>query len=297
MVGAHPSIAITPESHWIPRYFENRRGLTPEGLVTPKLVSKLLGHSRFSRLKISREELEGLSKSSEPVSYATFVTGIFNLYGKAQGKPLVGDKTPGYTQCLSTLHTLWPTARFVHLIRDGRNVCLSALNWEKASELASHLPTWNDDPVSTAAVWWAWHVRLGREAGSSLGPNLYYEIGYESLVANPADECRALCTFLDVPYDDAMLRFHEGRTRTDPGLSAKDAWLPITPGLRDWRTQMAAEDVERFEAVAGDLLDELGYWRAIPDPKREAQKHASLIYEMFTQDARSRRERLLQKGS
>jgi hypothetical protein len=59
---------------------------------------------------------------------------------------------------------------------------------------------------------------------------------------------------------------------------------------------MAAEDVERFEAVAGDLLDELGYWRTIPDPKREAQKHASLVYEMFTQDARSRRERRLPKG-
>ena len=56
---------------------------------------------------------------------------------------------------------------------------------------------------------------------------------------------------------------------------------------------MSAEDGERFEAVAGDLLEGLGYSRAIQHPGREAQKHASFIYEIFTQDARSRRGRPL----
>jgi hypothetical protein len=40
---------------------------------------------------------------------------------------------------------------------------------------------------------------------------------------------------------------HEGRTRHDLGLSAKKAWLPPTPGLRDWLSQMPHEHVERFE--------------------------------------------------
>ena len=59
-----------------------------------------------------------------------------------------------------------------------------------------------------------------------------------------------------------MLEFHRGRTRTDPGLSAKDAWLPPTTGLRDWRTDLAPADVELYEAIAGDLLSSLGYERA-----------------------------------
>jgi hypothetical protein len=287
MVDAHPHIAITPESHWIPRWYEEQTGLTPEGFVTPDLIDSLLEYPKFGRLGFGREELEGLIKSGEQVPYSRFVTGIFDLYGKVQGKRLVGDKTPSYARRLRTLHSLWPKARFIHLIRDGRDVCLSYISWKKFSKRASLTP-WDEDPVTTSALWWECHVRLAREVGSTLGPDLYYEIRYESLVANPAAECKALCTFLGVTYDDVMLRFHEGRIRTKPGLDAKRAWLPITSGLRDWKTQMSVEDVERFEASSGDLLDELNYPRAVRCPEPEAQKHAAMIRDSFAQAIRSR---------
>jgi len=287
IVDAHPDIAIPPESHWIPRWYEERKGLTPEGFITAGLISSLLAYPKFKRLGFSGEEVNALTKSGEPVLYSTFVTGIFNLYGKAQGKLLVGDKTPSYARRIRTLHALWPRARFVHLIRDGRDVCLSYVNWKKFKKRAT-LPTCNDHPVITTALWWECHVRLAQEAGNMLGPALYHEIRYESLVANPAEECKALCAFLGVPYADAMLRFYEGRRRTDPGLDAKRAWLPITPGLRDWKTQMPAEEIEQFEAAAGDLLDELGYPRAVRRLESEAEKHASTIRDLFAQVIGSR---------
>ncbi len=290
IVNAHPQVAITRESHWIPQWCEEQTGLTPEGPVTPELISRLLGHPRFARLHMGQEELLTLMRSGQPMSYACFVTGIFDLYGKAQGKALVGVRTPGYGRRLSTLHALWPTARFVHLIRDGRDVCLSMMGWAVAhqKQRPATLATWKDDPGSTAALWWELNVRLGRQAERSLGPDLYYEIRYESLVNHPAEACAALCAFLGLPYADAMLHFHEGRTKTDPGLDAKAAWLPITPGLRDWRSQMPAEDVERFEAAAGELLDELGYPRAFPCPRPEMVESASRIRDLFTQDPRTR---------
>jgi hypothetical protein len=81
-----------------------------------------------------------------------------------------------------------------------------------------------------------------------------------------------------------MLKFHEGRERPKPGRSAKRAWLRVTPGLRDWRSEMSAEDVERFEAAAGDLLDELGYPRGAPHPNPEASRTASLVRASFAQE-------------
>jgi hypothetical protein len=134
--------------------------------------------------------------------------------------------------------------------------------------------TWKDDPASTAALWWELNVRRGREAGASLGPELYHEMRYESLVAHPERDCAALCAFLGLPYDECMLRFHEARANTDEGLTAGHGWRPITPGARDWRTQMAPADVERFEAAAGDLLEELGYARAFPESRPEAVAHS-----------------------
>jgi sulfotransferase family protein len=236
----------------------------------------------------------GLINSDKPLSYSSFVSAFFDLYGQRKGKSLVGDKTPSYVLSLPTLHGLWPTAKFVHIIRDGRDACLSILNWlsGKAQVAARRRATWTEDPVLTTALWWKQRVRLGREDGSALGPGLYYEIRYETLVSQPATECAALCDFLGLPYDGAMLSFHEGREKEDPSLDAKKAWRPITPGLRDWRSQMTLGDVERFEAAAGDLLEELGYPRAVPDLPQEMLEDATRIYHAFTEEIRAKGKRL-----
>ena len=90
-----------------------------------------------------------------------------------------------------------------------------------------------------------------------------------------------------------MLRFHEGKTRMDfpDPRDSKAAWLPVTSGLRCWRAEMPAEDVERFEAAAGDLLKELGYPLAT-DAKPGALEHAARMRESFASDAGSRGQRL-----
>jgi hypothetical protein len=280
IVDAHPEIAITPEMHWITRQFESRNGL-----VTPELVSELSGHKRFTQFEIPREEFEGLLGSGETLPYPTFLRRVFGLYGKIKNKPLVGNKTPAYVRSIPTFHALWPDAKFVHIIRDGRDVCISILNWKKAERIVGRYASWEEDPVSTTALWWERKVRKAREDGAALGPGLYHETLYEDLVEDPERECKRLCEFLGVPYDDAMIRFHEGRERVKPGRSAKSAWLRVTSGLRDWRTQMCTGDVERFEAAAGDLLEELGYERAVPNPSSEVLEQAARIREAFTREA------------
>jgi hypothetical protein len=287
MVNAHPDIAITPESHWIPRLYAKPWAQTPEGRVKPKLIRRLLGHPKFARLRISPEELAGLSGNGKPISYADLVSRIFDLYGERQQKPLVGDKTPDYVRSIEILHTLWPSARFVHVIRDGRDVALSMLDWQKCRPKPGDFITWREDRLSTAALWWEMNVRLGRNAGKLIGDKLYYEARYESLVNRPAEAGAALCEFLDVPYTDALLRFYEARAASDPGLEAKRAHLPVTRGLRDWSAQLPPEDNERFEAAAGGLLEELGYARAIPFPRPEMLEHACLIRRLLEEEPRA----------
>jgi hypothetical protein len=264
LADAHPELAIVHETLWIPGFYERRVGLEADGEVTPALLPRLLEHRRFGQLEIGAGELERLLDAMAPVHYARFVGALFDRYGAGRGKRLVGDKSPGYVRSIPVLHELWPRAKVVHLIRDGRDVCLSAIAWAKADRVFADLATWPDEPVITAALWWERSVRLGREAGRALPAGLYHELRYERLVDDPEAECRALCGFLGVRYDAAMLAYHEGRTRSAPGLSSKRQWLPPTAGLRDWRTEMDGRDVDRFEAAAGALLDEIGYERAAP---------------------------------
>ena len=141
--------------------------------------------------------------------------------------------------------------------------------------------TWADEPGLTAALWWELNVRAGRGAVGALGPGQYYELRYESLVACPRQECEALCAFLGVPYDDAMLNFNKTQKN-------KKARRPVTPGLRDWRTQMPAYDLERFEAAAGELIDELRYERAVQQPRPESFDTALRMRDRLAQDPRTR---------
>jgi hypothetical protein len=280
---AHPELAVIHETRWIAGFFEDRVGLTPDGRVTPALLERLQEHQRWDKLGLAPGDLEpALHDSGAPVSYARFVSALFDLYGRRHGKRLVGDKTPRYVRSIPTLSALWPDARFVHLIRDGRDVCLSVLDWRKG---APNFSSWEDDPVATTALWWEWQVRLGREAGAALGPERYRELRYEQLVAEPEATCAALCEFLGLPYDDAMLRFHEGRQIDDPGLDAKKAWRPVTGGLRSWRSDLPADDAARFDAAAGGLLDELGYPRA---GSNGAGRDVARLRETFVEQVRER---------
>jgi sulfotransferase family protein len=291
MVNAHPQVAITPESHWIPRLYEKPWAQTPAGVVEFKLIRELGAHPKFARLGIGRKEIKYLKKllrNGHPLTYSSLVTKVFDFYGQAQGKSLVGDKTPDYVRRISILHELWPEARFVHVVRDGRDVCLSMREWPKVRPKPGDFMTWREDPVSTAAWWWAFNVRLGRDAGKPLGSELYYELRYEALVEFPREECERLCAFLGLPFDEAMLRFHEDRARPDPGLEQKRAGLPVTPGLRDWKSQMPAEELHRFEAAAGDILAELNYPRAVPQPGPEALERAARVGRVLAEDPNTR---------
>ncbi|HVS03975.1 MAG TPA: sulfotransferase [Thermoanaerobaculia bacterium] len=270
MVDAHPAIAVTPELQWIPRLYRKRVGMGPDDRVSGETVAALTAYRRFPRLGIPASTVDEIVERGAGTRYAELVRALFDLYGEAQGKPLVGEKTPGYVGELPLLHRLFPAARFVHIVRDGRDVCLSSLGWSRTYKNAGKLAGYDQDPIAITALWWKRWVGLGVEDGSELGSSLYHELRYESLVADPATECRSLCDFLGVPYDPAMLAYHQTRARREWDTGNR-ASLPPTPGLRDWRRQMAPADVQRFEAAAGDLLAALGYERAFAEVPPQAR--------------------------
>ena len=285
MLDAHRLLAVVNETYWVPRKFRERNGLTRGGLVTPALLSQLLESPRFPRMGLDRDDLERLAQEDPPVSYARFVSRVFDLYAERRGKSLAGDKTPGYVRKINAIHTLCPHARFVHIVRDPRDVFLSMRDWAGGARTAGKFGTWLEDPAVTTALYWRYSVALGREAGQDLGQDRYHEVRYEDLVRDPVDTLTELCRFLDLPFDEAMTRFYEGRTNPKPGRDTKAQWLPPTTGLRDWTTQLEPSATERIEAAVGDLLAQFGYERRFPEPSRAASAHVADVYEIFTSTA------------
>ena len=287
ILDSHSEIAFLVESAWIMNWFEKRLGISAGGVVSPELVPLLLSKHRLFRdldLGISAEEMYGWIQSNLECSWAKFISLLCDRYGQARGKPLVGNKTPSFVRRIQAMHELWPKTKFIHIIRDGRDVFLSArVKWKDRPSFRD-FSTWSQDTVTTSALWWEWNVRLGREAGRQLPPDLYYEIRYERLVEDPKKECIQLCEFLGVSFETAMLRHHESfRARHQPNgrvINARVA-LPITAGLRNWRSEMDVAELKRFEASAGTLLNELDYPRGCSQLLPESVDNALAMRRLF----------------
>jgi hypothetical protein len=252
-------VAVVNETYWVPRKFRERTGLTRDGHVTRALIDKLMASPKFDRMGLSVDDLTRLMPSHVAITYDRYVSSLFDLYATRRGKPLAGDKSPGYVRRMAQLHELLPSARFMHIIRDPRDLCLSMLEWSSGENTAGQFGTWAEDPVTSTALYWRLSVGLGRQCGAQLGGDIYHEVRYENLVASPERTVTRLCTFLGIPYDPRMTRYHEGKTRLKPGRSSKAQWLPVTPGLRNWANQLPVEAIERIETVTGDLMADVGY--------------------------------------
>ena len=96
-----------------------------------------------------------------------------------------------------------------------------------------------------------------------MGPTRYLEVRYEDLVAGAEVVVEGICDFAGLPYEPAMLDY-AGAVDVSEKPHQQRLLQPLTPGARDWRTQMEADDVRAFESIAGELLADLGYEVAQP---------------------------------
>jgi len=256
MLDGHPQLAVANDTHFIPKAIgQVDPGVNPP--MTPELLQAVREYQRFPRLGLPEAAVDSAAENAR--TYSQFVSALYAAFAQMHDKPLGGEKTPDYVRELPRLHALFPWAKIIHLVRDGRDVALSALEWARERKGPGRFELWAAQPVAVCALWWRWQVSTGRQDGANLPRDCYREIQYEDLVSQPEESLRALADFLELPFSPRMVAFYEGKTRPQSGLSAKSAWLPATRGLRDWRTQMGEKDAALFEALAGDVLGELGY--------------------------------------
>lgn len=248
----HPDMAIPDESNFVPMLGRVRaRYERPHGFATSPLLDDLFAQRSFRRWGLSRNYVEGVFQTDPPVDYPQAVRILYGLYARRQNKTRYADKTPQYVMDISLLADLFPESRFVHIIRDGRDVALSVLDVDFGAR-----------STGAAALSWRDFVNRGRESGARLAGR-YCEVRYEDILEAPESNLASLCDFLDLSFDPAMLRYFESSEKiTSPAAwSRRHVLLPPTKGLRDWRTQMPKKDVAVFEALSGDLLEDLGYER------------------------------------
>ena len=264
MLDNHPDLAVANDTHFILSAID--KAMLDDGndpILTAQIVDDTLSYYRFSRLGVNEAEVRAAAENAR--TYSRFVSNLYDVFGSLHGKPFAGEKTPSYCASIPKLSGLFPDAKFIHLMRDGRDVALSVLEWADRRDRKrgpAKLEFWEQDPLATTALWWSWTVRRAMEGADLVGPDLALTLNHHELVVDSEGSMRRVCDFLGLRYSDSMTRYFEGKENRDGRGSAKWRWLRPTPGLRDWRTQMSLEDREVFSGLAGDVLEAAGY-----DPK------------------------------
>ncbi len=272
MLDAHPDLAIPPETHFLPDLIQM------DEVQPDQVVETIVSGRHWGDFGLAEEELAGAMRAAAPLDPAAAIRAFFGLYAGKHGKPRWGDKTPIYVKHMTEIQETIPEARFVHLIRDGRDVALS-----RAGRALT-------DAAPMAKIARRWKRRIGeaRRQGAELGAGRYLEIRYEDLIRDTEPALRRVAEFVELPWNDAMLDYHEraGERLSEfgdlPGVDGKQARPgeerlaahaktrepPDPKNLSRWKREMTKSDQAAFERAAGDLLSELGY----PVPKGSAMR-------------------------
>ncbi|MSO94488.1 MAG: sulfotransferase [Thermoleophilia bacterium] len=259
MLDRNSELAVPDESYFIPQLVHRHpRRVDPVSFLAdvrrlPTLVEwNLLADAVEERLRPGMTPGEAIG-------------AVFAAYAGLRGKSRWGDKTPLYMQYLPLLERTFPDARFVHLVRDGRDAAVSFLSVPRGimTEGWGH-PT---DAAGFARLWRT-EVSAARALGRRVGVGRYLEVMYDDLVGEPTEALRRVCAFSGLEYQSDMLDF-VGRSDSARKPHQQRLNQRLTPGVRDWRTEMTPADVASFEAVAGGLLAKLGYESGFAgDPSR-----------------------------
>jgi len=233
ILNAHPNLYCGPESRL---------------LSTPSLNPKSLAHD------FEVDERRIRTWLSETSSKFEFAERFFRELTHDHGKGRWSEKTPGNILVLDRLFASFPKAKFIHAIRDGRdNVCSNRTHPKYKLVRGKQVETGILRPIDDCAERWVRYVSAGLAYRDD--PR-YHEVKYEDVVNAPEETARRLFEFIEEPWDDRVLEFHEGRG----GAGANGTDRPMyTSALSRWERDFSDDDKNEFKKVAGDLLIELGY--------------------------------------
>ncbi|MCK4843125.1 MAG: sulfotransferase, partial [Methylococcales bacterium] len=253
MLDAHPELLITYESGII-------HGLLSEDLLFKPLTTTDSKQHLITKLL----SLRGVKKWQEVFTLDDFnfeeinnasdaIRQLYGCYLKRTKKCMWGDKDPIYTALLEYTHSLFPNAKFIHIIRDGRDVASSiSKQW------------WGPNTFPKALDYWQHSVTTLSRMLSMLPNSQKIEIRYEDLVENTEETLHDIVDFLELPYDDIMLGSYSSNAEDKLGdlVSTIHAQLKKRPSkehLYKWKHKLTRADLAITFELAHDTLRRYGY--------------------------------------
>ena len=277
MLDAHPQLAIPPETHFVLPFIQASGRLR----FNPSIASRAIVRDerrRWNDFGLAEDDLLASFEQLERFNTADALRAFYLLYAHRHGKPRWGDKTPDYVRKMKKIQKTLPEARFIHVIRDGRDAGLSQ-NVRVVKR--------GKEPVPPREMARRWRKRIikSREDAAEIDKGDYIEVRYEDLIGDTEAVLHRVCELVELDFDPAMLVYLEraeerlqemagalpakkGRPEREAGervaAHAMTTKPPDAERVAVWKREMSDAENAEFEQAAGYLLDELGYETVTP---------------------------------
>jgi len=167
---------------------------------------------------------------------------------------------------------LFPHARFIHIIRDGRDVACSLVKGNEGKAWMHTKPAgWKNiqkkitGPERGA---WIWNeiINTIRDDSKKIPSNNFYEIRYEDFVTNPNKTMRALFFSLGLPFEkpqeELCQKVSNEQKKEYLTNTSSDDWASFDHSVRvgRYKENLTSEMLSRVESMLGKTNSELGYF-------------------------------------
>lgn len=246
MLSSHPGICISRRTEMWPRFY-GRFGDLAEAENLERCLEAMVARRQIAELepdldRVRREFRDG------PATYGRLFALLHEQYGERCGKPRWGDQTGLIERFADEIVTSYPSARFIHMIRDPRDRYAALL------ERGGRRP----GLVGQATGAWLTSASLARRNATRY-PSAYRVLRYETLVTEAEETMRDVCTFLEEEFEPAMLRMeHVGRYDEERAAST-DGSAISTAYIGRYRDLVARGELAFIQSTARDGMAAFGY--------------------------------------
>ena len=213
----------------------------------------------WDKVKLDRKAV--LKRCNENSLVAVY-GAVMDMYAESQNANAWMCKSMQNIHWADEINLYFDKPKYIYLYRDPRDVALSftkAVIGEKHPYFIAK--QWNQlQELCIAQMNW-------------LGEDSIFALSYEALLENPEKIVRKLCKFLNIKFSKKMLDFHTSK-EAERSAKSSSLWENLSQPIKSnnskkFMAELTTKDIKIIESVTGDVMDTLGYERAVVNKGEE----------------------------
>ena len=267
---SHSNITVPPESgflEWWYGKYKNWNILYSQSISKiEEFCEDLKSSKKFETYKFDFDFFKFYVIKEQPVNYSELISLVYISFGIKSDKNVLvwGDKNNYYLDKTKLLFQLYPNAKYIHLVRDGRDVATSYKALKKMKSSSSYAPKLTSDIEKIANEWNNNNNKLINFFKSVSSKNVLV-IRYEDLINDLKKECQRITSFLNVPFDENMLSYYsinkfKGLEPVETLDWKKKTLEKLDPSnIGKYKQLLSKDDIVVFNNIAKGCLETFNY--------------------------------------